>query len=391
MARVFLVLRDDAIRTALRDTLEAGGHSVTEGPHARAALAQLRLVTRPSVVLVEYTNLWSDGAHFIDTVATDPLLAGRHAYLLASTDRVPPVVVLDRVARRPLAVLPMPCDTQTLIAAVERAAASITPAMALWGKWRRKRIAQAGGRHSRACAGTGTSKRTAQAPGAERTRLVQRSSEPSEPGVNRAARDAARASGQTGPEMERAQTQIERTRTRPAPMRPMAHDAIVGEHTPTKARLPRPYPHDREGAETGRALSTARDDRLAVRYIQGMSAGQTAASADAPDFTHNDEVLQMAWDVSAGATDAFDSAQQEEYVVGWAHGYITYITRDDEVEGAPGTPDTWEDDGGSWLDPWRTHPAASRAVSESALPEGTVPESDVKETTDGVSSDESAR
>lgn len=388
MARVFLVIRDDGIRAALRDALEGVGHSVTEGPDAHAALAQLRLVTRPSVVLVEYTNLWFDGAHFVDTVAADPLLAGRHAYVLASTDRVRPVVVLDRLTHRPLPVLPMPCDTQTLIAAVERAAASITPAMALWGKWRRKRIAQAGGRHSRACAGTGTSKRTAQAPGAERTRLVQRSSEPSEPGVNRAVRDAARAPGQNGPEMGRAQTQTERAWNRPAPMRPMAHDAIVGEHTPTKARLPRPYPHDREVAETGRALSTASDDRLAVRYIQGMSAGQTAASADAPDFTHNDEVLQMAWDVSAGTTDAFDSAQQEEYVVGWAHGYIT---RADEVEGAPGTPDTWEDDGGSWLDPWRTHPAASRAVSESALPEGTVPESDVKETTDGVSSDESAR
>jgi hypothetical protein len=92
------------------------------------------------------------------------------------------------------------------------------------------------------------------------------------------------------------------------------------------------------------------DDLTEMRYVQGMAAGRTAAAADAPDFTGNDDVLQMAWDVSGATATGFQLAEQEDYCVGWARGYTRCAG---EIEGEAinaeeieRVPDTWEDDGG---------------------------------------------
>lgn len=105
---------------------------------------------------------------------------------------------------------------------------------------------------------------------------------------------------------------------------------MAGEHTMAQ-----------DMAREQQAATRARSDHvLDRRYAQGMANGSAAATADALGTpTHND-VLQMAWDVSAASTDVLELAQQEEYCIGWAHGYTR---RAGEIEGAP---DTWEDDGG---------------------------------------------
>ncbi len=127
MARVFLVDRDADVRAAMRAALAAAGHTVTEAADARGALAQLRLATCPQVVLADYTELWSDGATFVHAVAADPVLVGRHVYILTTTDRTSfPVIVVEHLTRLP--VLLKPFNRQTLLALVDQAAASITTA-----------------------------------------------------------------------------------------------------------------------------------------------------------------------------------------------------------------------------------------------------------------------
>src|SRR5579884_1772932 len=159
MAQIFLVERDERIRRAMRTALEAGGHCVTEAAQTDVALAQVRLAARPGVVLLEYTDLWSSGASFVQAIAADPILAGRHVYLLTTTDRPPPVIIIDHTMGLPLPVLLKPFDTDTLLTFVGRATASITPAMGIWGAWHRKRQTRLGrwdgGLH------VGTSKRSA--------------------------------------------------------------------------------------------------------------------------------------------------------------------------------------------------------------------------------------
>lgn len=125
MAQVFLVDRNDSIRQAMRLAFEAGGHRVTEAAQTDVALAQLRLATRPGIVLIDYTDLWSAGASFVQAIAADPILASRHVYLLTTTDRPTPVIIIDHTTGLPLPVLLKPFDTDALLTLVGQAATSI--------------------------------------------------------------------------------------------------------------------------------------------------------------------------------------------------------------------------------------------------------------------------
>lgn len=126
MAQVFLVDRDDGLRATLRHALEAVGHTVTEIADDREAEARLRQAPGPAVVLVDYTQLWSDGARFAEATMADPAPAGGHVYLLTTTDRWPlPPGFAAHVPGPAVAVLLKPFEPETLVAAVDRAAASI--------------------------------------------------------------------------------------------------------------------------------------------------------------------------------------------------------------------------------------------------------------------------
>jgi CheY-like chemotaxis protein len=126
MAHVLLVGRDGDTRAVQRAALEGAGYSVIDVADVRVAVRLLASATSPLVVVAEYTNLWSDGADFVEVVAADPALAGRHAYVLTTTDRLPlPPVIVDRMTGVALPVLLNPSDLAALVGCVERAAKSI--------------------------------------------------------------------------------------------------------------------------------------------------------------------------------------------------------------------------------------------------------------------------
>jgi CheY-like chemotaxis protein len=325
MARVFLVDRDHGIRAALREALEAVGHTVTDAADAKIALSLLRLATRPGVVLVDYTNLWSDGATFVQAVAADPILAGRHVYILTTTDRTPiPAVIIDRLTGRSIPVLRKPFDVQTLLALVETAAASIATAPipptaipAIPRAWRREQEARAGRRSNWAY--TGTSKHGA----GERPRRKQSgNARLSRPETTEAMKVAVATSQMMSQASVRANSE--------------AQNSSVGREADAHTM----DTMDMMAGEYREAVLTAADYCLASRYARGMADGHAAATIDALGFTSYGDVLQMAWDVSCARADVPPLAQQEEYCIGWAHGYTG---RAGEMEGVP---DTWEDDGG---------------------------------------------
>jgi hypothetical protein len=76
---------------------------------------------------------------------------------------------------------------------------------------------------------------------------------------------------------------------------------------------------------------------LAHAYAQGMASGNMAASADNPAFLGNQDMISAAWEVSCGQSCGQAPAEQEEYFVGWVHGYVV---RAEQIEGPPAL---WED------------------------------------------------
>ena len=76
---------------------------------------------------------------------------------------------------------------------------------------------------------------------------------------------------------------------------------------------------------------------FARAFAQGMASGSTAASADNPAFLGNQAMISAAWEVSCGQSCGQALAEQEEYFVGWVHGYVV---RAEQIEGPP---TLWED------------------------------------------------
>lgn len=76
---------------------------------------------------------------------------------------------------------------------------------------------------------------------------------------------------------------------------------------------------------------------VAWAYAQGMACGNSAASVDTPTFLGNRAMISAAWEMSCGQLRGQSLAEQEEYFVGWVHGYVV---RAEQIEGAPAR---WED------------------------------------------------
>lgn len=76
---------------------------------------------------------------------------------------------------------------------------------------------------------------------------------------------------------------------------------------------------------------------LAWAYAQGMASGSMTASVDNPTFLGNRAMISAAWEMSCGQVCEQSLAEQEEYFVGWVHGYVV---RAEQIEGAPAL---WED------------------------------------------------
>lgn len=118
-----LVVDDNSdIRETIRLTLEDEGYQVLEAPDGQTALAQLRATADPLIVLLDHLMPELDGLETLDTIAADPALAQRHAYIMLTADgRTEPVRLTSGGGAWHVPVVAKPFDLDDLLAAVARA------------------------------------------------------------------------------------------------------------------------------------------------------------------------------------------------------------------------------------------------------------------------------
>ncbi len=102
--------------------LDLDDYPVLEAPDGQSGLEVLRTSATPLVVLVDYLMPRMNGLELLRAVASDPLLAHRHAYLLvtANYDRLP-AEAADLLATVGLETVHKPFDIALLLGVVERA------------------------------------------------------------------------------------------------------------------------------------------------------------------------------------------------------------------------------------------------------------------------------
>ena len=126
MAQHVLVVDDDtAIRTLASMVLEEAGYEVSEAVDGLVALTYLRESPERLVVTLDLRMPRMDGRQVLETVAEDPVLVNRHAYILmtAHADMVsPPFSDLLASLRVPLVSKPFSVDEllQEVAEAVKR-------------------------------------------------------------------------------------------------------------------------------------------------------------------------------------------------------------------------------------------------------------------------------
>ena len=116
-----LVVDDDReVRDIVHWALQDEGYGVLEAGDGVEALACLRGSARPLVTVLDYRMPRLTGSEVLEVVAADPRLAARHAFLLATTDRVSlPQSVVAFARQHGIPCLPKPYDLDlrvTLIA-----------------------------------------------------------------------------------------------------------------------------------------------------------------------------------------------------------------------------------------------------------------------------------
>lgn len=127
MVTVLVVDDDRATRAMIRAALEDSGYTVREAEQGDEALALLRETTTRMVVLVDLLMPVVSGFEMLQRVTEDWDLARRHAYVVvtASEESLPVVqalrstTVVEGIAK--------PFNIDTLIEAVERASAVLSP------------------------------------------------------------------------------------------------------------------------------------------------------------------------------------------------------------------------------------------------------------------------
>jgi CheY-like chemotaxis protein len=125
-----LVVDDDRdIRETLRFVLEDAGYTVYEAPDGRPALERLRTHPQGMVVILDWNMPGMDGQALLQAVTAELPRATRNAYILLSayTDgkRTLPLALARLLTQVEAQVVGKPFDVDLLLAAVERAAASL--------------------------------------------------------------------------------------------------------------------------------------------------------------------------------------------------------------------------------------------------------------------------
>lgn len=120
--RHVLVMDDDtSSRQIIQTVLEDAGYVVEEAAEGASALARLQASQEPMVALLDLRMSGVDGFQVLRTVAAEPPLATRHAYIVFTANTVSPGLnALRAQIQAPL--LSKPLDVDQLLAAVEKAA-----------------------------------------------------------------------------------------------------------------------------------------------------------------------------------------------------------------------------------------------------------------------------
>lgn len=122
-ARTVLVIDDEnAIRHAVRTILEDEGYTVLEAPNGVVGLDLLRAGAAPLVVLLDVMMPQMGGLEVLHTLAAEPEMAARHAFIMCSASRTFYPADLNFVLPgTPLLDLPKPFDLDDLLAVVAQA------------------------------------------------------------------------------------------------------------------------------------------------------------------------------------------------------------------------------------------------------------------------------
>jgi CheY-like chemotaxis protein len=113
---VLIVDDERDVRNVLRRTLEEEGYGVLEATNGVEALATLRASARPLVTVLDNTMPELSGSDVLIVVATEPQLAARHAFILATARQASiPQRVVTFARQHGIPLVPKPFDLDRLL------------------------------------------------------------------------------------------------------------------------------------------------------------------------------------------------------------------------------------------------------------------------------------
>jgi CheY-like chemotaxis protein len=124
MISVLVVDDNQSIREVVGEVLRDAGYDAVEVAGGREALHWLSASPKRCVVLLDYNMPVMSGEQVLRAVASDPSLAGRHAFILTSAARSALDHVLD-ACPFPVEFLSKPFDIDDLIGIVNGCAAQL--------------------------------------------------------------------------------------------------------------------------------------------------------------------------------------------------------------------------------------------------------------------------
>ena len=129
MAHVLIIDDDEAIRTAMRATLEEfGGYTVEEATDGKVGLDMIRAAQERLVVLLDLLMPGLDGLQVLQAVSADADLAARHAYVLVTVSHRATSPELTKDLNMPVAVITKPFDISEILDMVAEASQRLSGA-----------------------------------------------------------------------------------------------------------------------------------------------------------------------------------------------------------------------------------------------------------------------
>jgi len=126
MATVLIIDDDNSIRAVERSALEEAGYSVLEARDGAEALRALHAAEHPLVALVDLMMPGVSGFELLQSVASERALARRHAYVVVTANATSLPVVQALRSSFVLEGIAKPFDLDTLLDAVDHAAAALS-------------------------------------------------------------------------------------------------------------------------------------------------------------------------------------------------------------------------------------------------------------------------